>query len=317
MAQPAARPLTTVARRARRGALERNEAFWFYVFIGPWLIGFVLLVAGPMLASLFLSLTEYQVVTPPKWVGLGNYAALFRDPLFWQSLRVTAYFTFLSVPLSVACAIVIALLLNQRLPLLSLWRTIYYLPSITSGVAVALMWSWVFQANFGPVNVVLSMLFGIQGPGWLVDSRWVVPTFVIMSLWGFGGPMLIYLAAMQGISSELYEAAEIDGANRLVQIARITIPLITPVIFFNLVMNLIASFQSFTNAFIITQGGPNHASYFYIYYLFQNAFQYFRMGFASAQAWILFVIIMTLTIIAFRSQRFWVYYESSPQEEKR
>ena len=302
--------------RRRRWSLARQEALWFYIFISPWLVGFVLWVAGPMLASFYLSFTQYEVVTPPNWVGLGNYRALFADPLFWQSLKVTAYFTFFSVPLAVLCAIIVALLLNQPIPFVSVWRTIYYLPSVTSGVAVALMWSWIFQPNFGLVNVTLYSLFGIQGPRWLVDGEWVIPTFVLMSLWGFGAPMLIYLAAIQGIPTHLYEAAEIDGASKFRQMVSITIPLITPVIFFNLVMNIIGSFQSFTNAYIITQGGPNYASYFYIYYLFQNAFVYFRMGFASAQAWILFVIITALTLIAFRSQRYWVYYESSADDKR-
>jgi multiple sugar transport system permease protein len=317
VAQASARLPAESSLAQHRGAIERREGIWFFVFIGPWLVGFVLLVMGPMLASLVLSFTEYQVVTPPKWIGIGNYQTLLNDKLFLQSLKVTAYYTLLSVPLSVLFAIMIAMLLNQSVPLRSIWRTIYYLPSITPGVAVALMWSWIFQPNFGLVNVTLYSLLGIQGPRWLLDAQWVVPTFVLMGLWGFGGPMLIYLAAMQGIPTDLYEAAEIDGANRLRQIFTITIPMITPVIFFNLVMNLIGSFQVFTNAYIITQGGPNYASYFYVLYLFDNAFKYFRMGFASAQAWILFVIVMTLTLIAFRSQRYWVYYESAPRDEKR
>ena len=306
----------TAARPARRRSLARQEALWFYAFVSPWLVGFVLWVAGPMLASLYLSFTSYQITEPPNWVALGNYERLFADPLFWQSLRVTAYFTFLSVPLSVACAVVVAMLLNQPIPFLSAWRTIYYLPSITSGVAIALMWSWIFNPNFGLLNVTLYSTTGIQGPGWLTDTRWVVPTFVLMSLWTFGGPMLIYLAAIQGIPTQLYEAAEIDGASKVRQMVSITIPLITPVIFFNLVINIINSFQSFTNAYIITQGGPNYASYFYIYYLFQNAFSYFRMGFASAQAWVLFVVIISLTAVAFWSQKHWVYYEASVDDKK-
>ena len=306
----------TAARPARRRSLARQEALWFYAFVSPWLIGFVLWVAGPMLASLYLSFTSYQITEPPNWIGAGNYERLFADPLFWQSLKVTAYFTFLSVPLSVACAVVVAMLLNQPIPFLSAWRTIYYLPSITSGVAIALMWSWIFNPNFGLLNVTLYSATGIQGPGWLTDTRWVVPTFVLMSLWTFGGPMLIYLAAIQGIPTQLYEAAEIDGASKVRQMLSITIPLITPVIFFNLIINIINSFQSFTNAYIITQGGPNYASYFYIYYLFQNAFSYFRMGFASAQAWVLFVVIISLTALAFWSQRHWVYYEASVDDKR-
>ena len=181
----------TAVRPARRRSLARQEALWFYIFVSPWLIGFGLWVAGPMLASFYLSFTSYQITEPPNFVGLGNYERLFNDPLFWQSLRVTAYFTFLSVPLSVACAVVVAMLLNQPIPWLSAWRTIYYLPSITSGVAIALMWAWIFNPNFGLLNVTLYSATGVQGPGWLTDTRWVVPTFVLMSLWTFGGPMLI------------------------------------------------------------------------------------------------------------------------------
>lgn len=308
MLHMAMRPL-----RNRHHSLARQEALWFYIFIAPWAIGYLLWIAGPMLASLYLGFTDYQVAQPPHWVGIGNYQRLFADPLFWHSLQVTAYFTFLAVPLAVVFAIAIALLLNQSLPGLSIWRTIYYLPSITSGVAVALMWSWIFEPNFGLVNLVLYDLLGVRGPQWLSDTRWVIPTFVIMSLWGFGGPMLIYLASIQGIPTQLYEAAQLDGASKLRQTLTITLPLITPVIFFNLVMSIIASFQTFTNAFIITQGGPDYASYFYIYYLFQNAFMYFRMGYASAQAWILFVIVLVLTLLAFRSQRYWVYYEGGTE----
>jgi multiple sugar transport system permease protein len=272
-------------------------------------------VAGPMLASFYLSFTSYQITEPPTFVGLGNYQQLYNDPLFWQALRVTAYFTFLSVPLSVACAVVVAMLLNQPIPFLSAWRTIYYLPSITSGVAIALMWAWIFNPNFGLLNVTLYSATGVQGPGWLTDTRWVVPTFVLMSLWTFGGPMLIYLAAIQGIPTQLYEAAEIDGASKIRQMRSITIPLITPVIFFNLIINIINSFQSFTNAYIITQGGPNYASYFYIYYLFQNAFAYFRMGYASAMAWVLFILTLIATLIIFRTSARWVYYESAVEEK--
>jgi multiple sugar transport system permease protein len=315
MADVAAPPAVAAQKMAkrRRLSLEAIEERWFYVFISPWLIGFVLWTAGPMVASVILSFTRYEIVLPPQWIGFDNFVTMFtKDPLFWKALKVTLHYTILSVPLSVVFAVLIALLLNQRLPGLSVWRTVYYLPSITSGVAVALMWSWVFHPNFGLVNSVLWMLFKIQGPKWLLDEAWVIPTFVIMGLWGFGGPMLIYLAAMQGIPTELYESAELDGANILQKIRHITIPLITPVIFFNMVMNIIGSFQVFTNAFIITAGGPNYASYFYLLHLYSNGFQYFRMGYASALALVLFVIIMVCTYVAFRTSRYWVYYEAGP-----
>lgn len=309
-------PVPTVTRRS----LAAREAIWFYILISPWLVGFMLFTAIPIIASAYLSFTHNDPVNwPPKWVGLANYELLIHDKLFWQSLKVTSYFTVLYVPLSVILAVLIALLLNQQLPLLSVWRTVYYLPAVLQGVGVALMWAWVFQPTFGLLNGTLYSLFGIQGPRWLVDTEWVIPTFVLMSLWQFGGPMLIYLAAMQGVPTHLYEAAEIDGANALQQVWYITIPSITPVIFFNGVMSIISSFQTFTNAFVITQGGPNYASYFYVLHIYNNAFTYIaNMGYADALSWVLFVLMLAFTALAFKSAQYWVYYEAEiPGEEKR
>ena len=303
----------TVRRKVSfRGSLATREAVWFYILIAPWLAGYVLFTAGPMLASAILSFFQADpVIWPPTWIGLGNYNFMLNDKLFWQSIKVTAYFTFLAVPLSVSFATVIALVLNEKLPALSAWRTIYYLPSIVSGVPVAIMWSWVFEPSFGLLNGTLYSLTGIQGPGWLVDPGWTIPSFVLMSLWGFGGFMLIYLAAIQGIPTQLFESAEIDGATAFQKIRLITIPSITPVIFFNGILAIIGSFQAFTGAFIITSGGPQYASYFLVYMIYQNAFAYVsNMGYASALSWVMFMCLLVFTYLAFRSSRYWVFYET-------
>lgn len=304
----AATPAVTHSRRS----LAVREAIWFYILISPWLVGFILFTAGPILASGALSFTHNDPVNwPPKWVGLANYNLMWVDPLFWKSLTVTIYYTFISVPLSVAFATFIALLLNERLPGVSIWRTVYYLPAIVSGVPVAVMWWLLFNSQFGMINGVLWEPFGIVGPRWLSDPPWVMPAFIVMSLWSFGGPMLIYLAAIQGVPTHLYESAQLDGANIFQQIWHITIPSITPVIFFNGVMAIIASFQVFTNSFVITQGGPNYASYFFVLHIYNNAFTYIaNMGYADALSWVLFTVMLIFTYLAFRSSHAWVHYET-------
>jgi multiple sugar transport system permease protein len=298
--------------RATTSALARKEALWFYVLISPWIAGYILFTGGPTLASFYLSFTHNDPVNwPPTWTGLTNYRVMFADRIFWKSLQVTSYYTMLAVPLSFAFATWIALMLNERVPGQSFWRTIYYLPAIVAGVPVAIMWAWIFQPQFGLVNGTLYSLFGIQGPRWLSDPSWAVPTFVIMSLWQFGGPMLIYLAAIQGVPTQLYESAQLDGANKLQQIWHITMPAISPVIFFNGVMAIIASFQVFTNAYVITQGGPNYATWFMVYMIYQNAFTYIsNMGYADALSLVLFVIMLLFTFLAFRLSRNVVHYES-------
>jgi multiple sugar transport system permease protein len=312
MAASVSVPLQGTARKRQSSPLARKEALWFYVLISPWIAGFILFNGGPTIASAYLSFTHNDPVNwPPKWVGLTNYEVMLNDRLFWKALQVTSYYTFLAVPLSVCFATFVALLLNERIPGQSLWRTIYYLPAIVSGVPVAIMFSWVFQPSFGLVNGTLYSLLGIQGPKWLNDANWAVPTFVLISLWQFGGPMLIYLAAIQGVPTQLYESAQLDGANKWQQIRHITLPSITPVIFFNGVMAIIASFQVFTNSFIITQGGPNYATWFMVYMIYQNAFTYIsNMGYADALSWVLFSLMLVFTYLAFRSSRYWVSYET-------
>lgn len=295
-----------------KGSLATREAMWFYILIAPWIGGFILFTAGPILASIFLSFTIADPANfPPTWVGFANYSRMFADSLFYKSLGVTVYYTALAVPLNVIFATIIALILNEKIPGVSAWRTIYYLPSIVSGVPVAIMWNFIFMPTFGLLNGTLYTWFGVEGPGWLTDPRWTIPAFVLMSLWQFGGPMLIYLAGIQGVPTQLYESAEIDGATMLQQIRHITLPSITPVIFFNAIMAIIGTFQVFTPAFVITRGGPQYASWFFVYMIYQNAFAYIsEMGYAAALSWVLFVVMLFFTFLAFRSARYWVFYEA-------
>ena len=288
---------------------RRREALFAYLFISPWLLGFIIWEVGPMIASLVLSLTKYNITSPPIFVGLANYKRAFtEDPLFWHSLKVTATYAAFAIPLGLILGFTVALLLNFDIPGVSIWRTVYYLPSVISGVAVAILWQFIFQPQFGILNTLLKMV-GLKGPEWLYSTTWVLPAFIIMSLWGIGGGMVIYLAGLQGIPTALYESAQIDGANWWQQLWKITLPMMTPTIFFNLVMGLIGTFQIFTSAYVMTQGGPMHASLFYNLYLYNNAFVFFEMGYASMLAWVLFAIILILTLLTIKSSAVWVYYE--------
>jgi multiple sugar transport system permease protein len=293
----------------RAGALARREELAFYLFASPWLIGFALWTAAPMLGSLGLSLTRYDVITPPEFIGLENYLKMLGgDPLVWQSLKVTLFYVAGAVPLQVVGSLLLALLMNQRVPAIAGFRTIYYMPSVIAGVPVALLWMWIFNPEFGIVNNVLAGV-GIDGPQWLFSETWVIPAFVIMSVWNIGAPMVVYLAGLQGIPQHLYEAAEIDGAGPWAKLAHVTLPMISPIIFFNTVMQIIGSFQIFTPAYVMTKGGPANASLFIGLYLYNNAFRHFQMGYAAALAWLVFVIIMGLTLLVIRSSPYWVYYE--------
>ncbi|HSR34670.1 MAG TPA: sugar ABC transporter permease [Anaerolineae bacterium] len=298
------------ARRShQRASLARRETLTFYLLISPWLVGFLLFVLGPMLASLFISFTRWDLLSPLRFIGLQNYDKMFtRDPLFWQSLKVTAIYTCVYVPMELAGGLVLALLMNQRLRFLSAFRTIYYLPSVLPGVAFVVLWMWMLHPDVGLINTLLGYV-GIEGPRWLVDPDWALPALLMMSLWGLGRSMVIYLASLQGIPRHLYEAAAIDGANRWHSFWKITLPMLTPTIFFNLVLSIISTFQTFTSAFVATDGGPLDSTLFYVLYLFRQAFQFFNMGYASALAWILFLIILVLTLLIVRSSGRWVYYE--------
>lgn len=289
--------------------LARNEALWGYIFIAPWLIGFLVFRLGPMIASAYFSVTEYAIVTAPKFIGLNNFVRMFTDdPSFWDALRVTLTYALFSVPLGIMCALGLALLMNQKIPGVTIWRTVYYLPSVVAGVAVAMLWVWIFHSEFGLLNTGLRAL-GFKGPAWLADPNWVLTALVIMSLWGIGGGMIINLAGLQSIPYELYEAAEIDGANRWHRFWTITLPMLTPILFFALITGVIDTFQYFTNAFVMTGGGPGRATLFYNLYLYRNAFEYYKLGYASALAWVMFVIILVFTILIFKSSPYWVYYE--------
>ncbi|HWQ11521.1 MAG TPA: sugar ABC transporter permease [Roseiflexaceae bacterium] len=308
------------------GKIERREALWFWFFISPWVIGFLLWTLYPILASFYFSLTVYTLGKEPVWTGLGNYVNLAGDRVFWKSLQVTVYYTLLSVPLGIGFGLLLAVLLNQKVPALGVFRTLYYLPALLTGsVAVALLFSWILNPQFGLINQVIRNLVGPEGliplgwngPRWLQDQNWVIPSFTLMSLWGFGGGMLIYLSALQGVPTALYEAAEIDGANRIQQFFNVTIPMISPVILFTFITGVIGAMQQFTAAYVISGGNnlgaPNYASMFYNLYLFLNAFRRYRMGLASAQAWILMIIVLLLTLAMFWASRRYVYYESDEE----
>ncbi len=308
MPRPMSRPSAT--RKGWLSRWKRRETWLFYLCISPWLIGFLIWTAGPMIYSFYLSLTSWDLFTPPQWVGLDNYKDLLTDnPDFWQSLKVTAVYSFVSVPLSLVGALALALLLNSKVRGIAFFRTIFYLPSVLPAIAVAVLWIWVFNPQYGILNLLLNLV-GIEGPKWLGDPNWALPALILMSLWSLGGSMIIFLAGLQGISQTLYEAAELDGANKVQQLFNITIPQLTPTIFFNLVMSIIGSFQVFTQAYAMTEGGPRKATLFYMYYLWDMAFVKFRMGYASALAWILFIVILIFTLLVIRSSTLWVYYES-------
>jgi multiple sugar transport system permease protein len=298
--------------RKSRLTLAQKEDLWAIFFIAPWLIGFVVFTAGPMILSFYFSLTRYNIVDAPIFTGFENYARAFtRDPLFWHSLRVTIYYGALALPLGLVTGFSLSMLLNQKVPGVSVWRTIYFLPSVVAGVAVAIVWSRIFSPQVGILNPFLEDAFGIKAPGWFTDPSWAVPGLVIMSLWGVGGGIIIYLAGLQGIPTSLFDAAKVDGANALQRFRHVTLPMMTPIIFYTLVLGLIGAFQYFTEVYVISggSGGPQRATLFYNLYLYQNAFKYNEMGYASALAWVLFIIVLALTLLVFRSSVLWVYYE--------
>ncbi len=297
-------------RRWTRLSSEARENLDGYIFILPWLVGFLGLTLGPMIASLYYSLCNYPLLSPPQFVGLANYAELVRDPLFPKSLRVTFTYSSASIPLSMVLALGVAMLLNFRVKGILVFRTIYYLPTILGGVAVSLIWMLLFSNTYGLLNYLLEQV-GLGPIKWLTSQRWALWALVFMSLWTIGGSIIIFLAGLQNIPSHLYEAARIDGATTMQEFRFVTLPQLTPTIFFSLVMGVIGALQTFTQAFIMTAGGPNYSTMFYVLYLYQNAFQWFEMGYASAMAWVLFLIIMAFTALIFRSSPAWVHYESS------
>jgi len=301
-------PMAARTRSWPRLSQRTVEELTAYLFLSPWIIGFVVFTAGAMIASFFISLNDTDLLSIAKFVGLRNYQRALLAPLFHKALAVTAYYTALVVPLGTIIALLIALMLNQKVWPVGVWRTIYSLPAVVSGVAVALLWGWVLNPEYGLVNQGLALL-GIKGPRWFASEQWAVPGLVLIALWGTGTNMLLYLAGLQSIPTALQEAAKIDGAGPWAVFRHVTLPLLTPTIFFNVVINIIGSFQVFTNAYILTQGGPNNATLTMVLYLYREGFQLFHFGYASAIAWILFAIILFFTLIIIRSSSLWVYYE--------
>ncbi len=371
--------------------IARKEATEGYMCILPWLIGFVSFTLGPMLFSIYISMCDWDIINAPRFVGLANFQqALFHDFRFIQALKVTLTYAAFALPLGLTGALLVALLLNQNVKGMSIFRTIFYIPAILPGIATAMLWRWIFNPENGILNLIIGAInprllpvasvlslwpvaigvglivavlivlkgvqilvrrtesawvgvmwlvlalpigglitagwstgFGLMKvslagplPLWLGDPAWALPAFIIMSLWGVGGGMIIYLAGLQGIPTQLYEAADIDGANPVEKFRKITLPMLSPTIFFNLVMGVIGSFQVFTSSFVMTQGGPHYATLFYLLYLYQKAFQYFQMGYAAAMAWILFFIILLCTLLVFKSSAGWVYYEGEVKGRK-
>lgn len=287
----------------------RRENWTGWLMASPWIIGFLLFTLGPIVISVVISFMDWNLLAKPKYVGLYNYKKmLFQEPQVWKSVWLTTYYSIVSVPLLLISGFLLALMLNRKIKGLSFWRTVYYLPSIISGVAVSLLWEWVFSTDFGILNYLLHFI-GVNKINWLGSEHWVIPSLIMMSLWTVGSSMVINLAGLQNIPTSLYEAAKVDGAGSFKQLLHITVPMMTPIIFLNLVTGLIHSFQTFTNAYVMTGGGPNKASMFYMLYLYINAFESFNMGYASSLAWMLFVYILFLTLIVFISGRYWVHYE--------
>jgi multiple sugar transport system permease protein len=293
----------------RISPLKRREAIDGMLMASPWIIGFVLFTAGPMLASVYLSMTRWDIISPARFIGFQNYQRMFnQDPLFYQSLSVTARYTFMSVPLHLVLGFILALLLNTNAPGRNFFRAAFYLPSVLPLVASAVLFSWIFNPEFGLLNFALALV-GIQGPGWLTSEEWALPAIVIMNLQFIGFTMVIMLAALQRVPKELVEAAQLDGAGSLQVFRHVTLPVVSSVFLLVIIININNSFQTFTQAFVMTGGGPANATLFYMLHLYNNAFSYFRMGYASALAWILFLIIVIFTLMQFRLSRLWVYTE--------
>lgn len=301
-------PRPGVVNRRWRLSQRTQEEIAGYLFIMPWLLGFLIFTVGTMIFSFGLTFYKADLLTEAKFIGFGNVIKLFKDPLFYKSLWVTSYYTFFTVPLSISLGLAIAIGLNQKLPVRSLWRAFYYMPSLVSGLAVAILWTWVFNPDIGLLNQTLKMV-GISGPRWIYSETWAMPAFVIMGLWSSGSNMLLYLGGLQSIPTPLYEAAKIDGANSWQRFWKITLPLLSPTIFFSLITAIIGSFQVFTQALVMTEGGPNFATLTMVLYLYRTGFQQLNFGYASTLAWALTLIILAFTLLTLRSSALWVYYE--------
>lgn len=310
--------LPIVAEWRELSPARRREAVSGYLFISPWLIGFLVFFVGPIIASFILSFTSWNIVGSPEWVGLKNYQDIFtNDARFLKAVQVTFTYAVFYLPLEVICGIGLAALMNQKLRGIGVFRTLFYMPYIVPQVAAALVWVWMLNARYGVVNTIMGW-FGVAGPNWLGNPNYILPSLIFIALWGVGGSAIIYLAGLQNIPQSLYEAATVDGAGRIQRFVRITLPMLSPTIFFQVVLGLIGVFQTFTPAFIAAgnNGGPLQSGLFYMLYIYNRAFVTLRMGYASALAWILTAFILVVTILVLRSSRYWVYYENDRSTNK-
>src|SRR5262245_43848053 len=307
-----ARPRPLLARAVgAETPLQTRAALWGYVFALPWLLGLLIFILGPILASGYLSLTEYDVLSPPRFIGLENYrTALFEDDLFWPSLLRTFECSVASVPLWLFGSLAVALLRNARVSVRNSFRTVFYLPSLTPAVALALVWTWLFHPTAGPINQGLALV-GVQGPGWFTSQQWALPAVVVVSLWASlgGATTVIFLAGLQGVPPALLDAAQIDGAGWWHRLRYITLPMVSPTLLFNLVLGVIAALKVFTLAFVATKGGPAYATWFYALHIYREAFEYFKMGYGASLAWIFVLVVMALTLLNLGLSRRWVHYE--------
>jgi len=290
--------------------LQVKKALWAHLFLLPWIVGLLLFWIGPIIASFYYSFTEYDVLSPPRWIGLDNYVKAFTDDRqFWPSLWRTLEYSLIVVPLGLVGSLFLAMLLNRGMRGTTTYRTLFFIPGLTPTVALALLWRWLLHPTLGPVNAALGW-FGIEGPGWLTSKEWALPAIIIMNLWASmgGNRMLIFLAALQGVPQSLLEAAEIDGAGGWAKFRNVTLPMISPTILFNLVLGVIGALKVFTAAFVTTQGGPSYATWFYALHIYQHAFAYFRLGYGSALAWIFVLLLLFFTYLQLNLSRRWLYY---------
>jgi multiple sugar transport system permease protein len=300
--------------KAKMGKQARREEIAFYIFILPWIIGFILFDAGPIIASLLVSLTDWTILGSPHWIGLDNYHRLVNDQTFSKALRNTIYFTIGTVSLGIIFSFILAMLLNQPIRGVALFRLVFYLPVLVSGIAVAILWTNILHPDYGLINASLAKV-GIAGPGWLKSPDWAMPGLILMSLWGgvglwgVGGLTVIFLAGLQGVPQHLYEAAVLDGAGPWSKFWNVTVPMMSPVIFYNIIVGIITALQSFVLILIMTDGRPANATLVVGLYLYRNAFRFLDLGYASAIAWVMLIGIVLITVVHFALGKFWVYYE--------
>ena len=312
LAKPTPQPHTRLLPRivGVQSMTQARDAAWGYFFLLPWIIGLLVFFLGPIIFSFFLSFTEYDVISPPKFIGLANYQkAFFNDQLFWPSILRTFEYSAIVVPASLVGGLFLAMMLNRGLRGTNIFRAVFFIPTLTPAVALVLLWGWLLQPEIGPVNFVLKNI-GIQGPIWLQSKDWALPSIILINLWASigGNTMIIFLAGLQGVPQEMYEAASIDGASGWSRFRNITLPMISPTFFFNLVLGVIGALKVFTTAFVATQGGPAYSTWFYALHIYQQAFAFFKMGYGTALAWIFVVLLLIFTYLQIVISRRWVYY---------